>query len=305
MENEKSRCHLQNIIKMRALFKKARTSHFGRCSLWRYFSVSSSPPSSSTPFTSSSSSERELNAFQRESILRNALYHVCAHGWYVVVRFCMFLCRCIFLISSTYSYIDSMHLYICSTFRTNEALIKGTVDSNLPLTAFATIARGPVELVEYFLMDKKDEVLKSVYDDAGRVSPNDDERNDCDHNTVEPPSLQVVMEKNIDLLQPYLTSWPEALTLLLEPKNIPHTVQLLFQISDELCEASDIRASRLNWYTERASVVVLLCCSELYMLSDDSEGYIDTRYTTIYYQHCRGCAFNYCLLIIGISSRDS
>ena len=163
------------------------------------------------------------------------------------------------------------------TSRTNEALIRGTMDSQLPINAFATINRGPVELVEYFLLEKKDEVLKSLQD-AGSDNCDQDEHDDSKSNiTVDTPILQLMMERNIDLLRPHLKYWPEALALLLEPKNIPYTMQVLFHISDELCEASGIRASRLNWYVERGSVLVLMCCSELYMLSDDSVEYADTR----------------------------
>lgn len=151
------------------------------------------------------------------------------------------------------------------------------MDAHLPLTAFATINRGPVELVEFFLLYKKDEVLKPSQE-VGQVHPREGEHEGSNvNNAVDPPLLRVMMERNIDLLQPFLTFWPDAIALLFEPKNIPHTVQLLFQISDELCEASGVKASRLDWYTERGSVLALLCCTELYMLSDDSEDYRDTR----------------------------
>ena len=193
---------------------------------------------------------------------------------------------CIFLLSFSYFH-SSKYICTCATFRTNEALIRGTEDANLPLTAFAMITRGPVELVEYFIVDKKDKVLRSLSHDAGQADYVEDEDKNVDGSKkVNLPVLQVVMERNIDLLHPYLKSWPEALALLLEPKNIPYTVQLLFQISHELCEASDIRASRMNWYMERGSVFVLLCCSELYLLSDDSEGCVDTRYVMIFYRNC-------------------
>ena len=179
--------------------------------------------------------------------------------------------RCIFLMSFSYFH-SSMYKFTCAPFRTNEALIRGTEDANLPLTAFATITRGPVELVEYFIVDKKDKVLRSLLHDVGQVDYIEDKDKNVDGSKkVNLPLLQVVMERNIDLLHPYLTSWPEAVALLLEPKNISYTVQLLFQVSHEFCEASDIRASRMNWYMERGSVFVLLCCSELYLLSDDTD----------------------------------
>jgi ubiquinone biosynthesis protein COQ9 len=140
----------------------------------------------------------------------------------------------------------------------------------MPITLHAIIERGPVELVEYFLWIRNENVIKKIKD---YHKPTSDETAEHDLSCT---NFELV-EMNIDLLAPYITTWPQALVLLIEPKNIPHSASIFLQISDQLCIASGVKASRLDWFAERGTIIALYVITELYMLTDTSENYQETR----------------------------
>jgi len=108
----------------------------------------------------------------RQKILSSALKHVVTHGW------------------------------------SAEALAQGAADQGFPGVASGLFARGPVELVEYFIDLCKETMitqLKSV--DLETMSLRD--------------RIKTALKIRLQMQAPYVSRWPQALSLLAYPPNLP------------------------------------------------------------------------------------
>lgn len=179
--------------------------------------------------------------------------------------------------------------------RSHDALVQGAAACQMPHTAHSIIQRGPVELVEYFLLTRNDMVITSFKDerpvDLGLIlspqsssssSPSSSSSSSYTQkaegdNVSRSAVLFNIMNKNIDHLGPYITTWPQALSLLLEPANISHSFDILLKLADDMSDVAGVKASRLDWYTERGALVAMHCIIETYMLTDSSERFQETR----------------------------
>ena len=183
--------------------------------------------------------------------------------------------------------------------RSHEALVQGAAACQMPRTAHSIIQRGPVELVEYFILTRNEMIISSFKNekavDLGLIlspqsplpssSPSSSsssssssytqnaERDNASRSAV----LFNIMSKNIDHLGPYITTWPQAVSLLLAPSNITNSFDIALKLADDLSEVAGVKASRLDWYTERGALVAMHCIIETYMLTDSSESFQETR----------------------------
>ena len=89
--------------------------------------------------------------------------------------------------------------------------------------------------------------------------------------------LEVALHAHMQFLAPYRSSWPAAMALLFDPRNVTYSVRSALGVVEDLCQYADVTASRMNWYTERGLLLGLYTANELYMLADDSENLKDTR----------------------------
>ncbi|KAF7876597.1 hypothetical protein EAF04_001684 [Stromatinia cepivora] len=71
--------------------------------------------------------------------------------------------------------------------------------------------------------------------------------------------------------------WQEAQTLLTLPTNLPTSLRELHSLSDEIWFLSGDTSVDSSWYTKRASLSTIYAATELYMTTDRSEGFRDTR----------------------------
>jgi ubiquinone biosynthesis protein COQ9 len=159
---------------------------------------------------------------------------------------------------------------------TDEALVKGTLEvGHSPLT-YKVVERGPVEIVELFLEDKRKFVKDAV---DSKFNPNDDHHADSDEKlaTFRREVLYTAMSAHVDYISPYIKGWPGAMALMAEPKQAIRSVQILTDSLDDFCSYARIETSRLDWYTERAALGALYTSVELYMLQDTSPEFNDTK----------------------------
>ncbi|TVY84759.1 Mitochondrial ubiquinone biosynthesis protein coq9, partial [Lachnellula suecica] len=71
--------------------------------------------------------------------------------------------------------------------------------------------------------------------------------------------------------------WQEALALMASPSNIPPSLRELSALSDEIWYLAGDTSVDSSWYTKRASLSSIYAASELFMTTDKSEGYEETR----------------------------
>ena len=61
------------------------------------------------------------------------------------------------------------------------------------------------------------------------------------------------------------------------PSNLPTSLHELVSLSDEIWFLSGDTSVDTSWYTKRASLSAIYAATDLYMTTDKSEGFQDTR----------------------------
>jgi ubiquinone biosynthesis protein COQ9 len=92
-----------------------------------------------------------------------------------------------------------------------------------------------------------------------------------------PQRISAAVRRRLEMNTPYMDSWPQAISVLAQPRNSPEALRLLLQLLDEIWySAGGDTSTDASWYTKRASLAAVYMSTELYMLTDYSPGYADT-----------------------------
>ncbi|KAG2423256.1 hypothetical protein HYH02_015357 [Chlamydomonas schloesseri] len=84
------------------------------------------------------------------------------------------------------------------------------------------------------------------------------------------------LQLRLEMLVPYMDSWPQALAVAAKPANAGRSLTLLYQLVDDIWAALGDQATDSTWYTKRALVAGAYTATSLYMITDYSPGYRDT-----------------------------
>ncbi|KAJ7997780.1 hypothetical protein DPEC_G00215670 [Dallia pectoralis] len=88
--------------------------------------------------------------------------------------------------------------------------------------------------------------------------------------------IRDAVETRLRMLTPYIDNWPQAMSILLLPHNIPESLKHLSTLVDDIWYYAGDRSTDLNWYTKRAALTGIYNTTELVMLQDSSEDFQDT-----------------------------
>ncbi|PIA49326.1 hypothetical protein AQUCO_01300278v1 [Aquilegia coerulea] len=75
---------------------------------------------------------------------------------------------------------------------------------------------------------------------------------------------------------PYITKWPQALSIQAQPTNVPTSFKQRAMLVDEIWHASGDQSSDVDWYLKRTAIGGLYSATEIYMLTDNSPDFLDT-----------------------------
>lgn len=78
-------------------------------------------------------------------------------------------------------------------------------------------------------------------------------------------------------LKSMLTLHPQALALMAQPSNIPTSLSELAALSDEIWFLAGDNAVDTSWYSKRASLSSIYAATELFMTTDKSTEFADTK----------------------------
>lgn len=132
-------------------------------------------------------------------------------------------------------------------------------DQHMSVAAAGLLSRGPVEVVEYFntKCDKQlAHVLSSKAGDLAELRTHQ--------------RLAFALKTRLDMIQPYLSTWPVALGLQALLQNVPYAIAQRASLMDEIWHAAGDRTSDASWYAKRAALAAVYSSTELYMLRDSS-----------------------------------
>ncbi|NXA41634.1 COQ9 protein, partial [Eudromia elegans] len=88
--------------------------------------------------------------------------------------------------------------------------------------------------------------------------------------------LRDALEARLRMLIPYIEKWPQALSILLLPRNIPSSLTLLTSMIDDIWHYAGDQSTDFNWYTRRAVLAGIYNATELVMMQDSSPDFEDT-----------------------------
>lgn len=175
---------------------------------------------------------------------------------------------------------------------TQDSIAKGVMDLGLPPLTHSVIERGPVELVEYFINKKREYAKERVAKLRGEHSASQRSNIEGQEESKEKEQqqhaqevreltvdeiLQEAIEAHIDFISPYIHSWPSALALFADPMQVSVAMNTGLQLADDIVTLGGIEASRGDWYTERLLAIMLYTSTELFMLTDTSPNFSETR----------------------------
>ncbi|PIA49327.1 hypothetical protein AQUCO_01300278v1 [Aquilegia coerulea] len=80
----------------------------------------------------------------------------------------------------------------------------------------------------------------------------------------------------LEMQAPYITKWPQALSIQAQPTNVPTSFKQRAMLVDEIWHASGDQSSDVDWYLKRTAIGGLYSATEIYMLTDNSPDFLDT-----------------------------
>lgn len=84
------------------------------------------------------------------------------------------------------------------------------------------------------------------------------------------------IKTRLELNKQYISHWHRACSICIQPLNISITLHLYNELIDELLHLCGDRSSDMSYYSKRASLLIIYCNTELYMLTDKSHNYNST-----------------------------
>ncbi|KAF5776144.1 putative ubiquinone biosynthesis protein COQ9 [Helianthus annuus] len=145
------------------------------------------------------------------------------------------------------------------------AMIAGARDVAVSPSIVGAIPRKEAALVEYFM----DESLQKLIDmiDSDELQLKD---------LVASERIAKLIKARLQMQAPYISKWPQALSIQAQPSNISTSFKQRAMLVDEFCHASNDEGSGVDWYLKRSIVGGIYSTTEIYMLTDNSTDFDDT-----------------------------
>lgn len=143
--------------------------------------------------------------------------------------------------------------------------------------AHGIFEEGGIELIRHFNNKCNNELVEILKE----KTKNNHSTNT--NTTVEEIDKEKQLEFMIDaikirlqMIEPYLPYWPQALAIMSLPQNVPKSLAQLLTLVDDICYYSGDRSVDFEWYTRRIKVATIFKLTETYMLQDSSMNHEET-----------------------------
>lgn len=157
-----------------------------------------------------------------------------------------------------------------------ESIQRGAESINYPGVAHGLFPNGAIELIQHFYLkcnrelieQLQKELLSTGIDSDGRPKP------------VEVPNPRdftiKAIRMRLEMIVPYIDTWPQALGLMTLPQNVPASLAQLLTLVDDICYCVGDRSVDIGWYTRRIGIASIYKMVELFMLQDKSANHQKT-----------------------------
>eukprot|EP00976_Prorocentrum_cordatum_P112778 1195590-Prorocentrum_minimum.AAC.2 len=125
-----------------------------------------------------------------------------------------------------------------------DALRAGAKDIELSTASLGLVKRGEVELLEFFEEQCRAKLAKQLSEQSDLM---------VDMHVRE--KLATAVRLRLEMTIPYLSHWPQALTLQAQPQNVPEGLKLRAMLMDEIWFGVGDTSVDTAWYTKRAALL--------------------------------------------------
>nr|XP_022292563.1 ubiquinone biosynthesis protein COQ9, mitochondrial-like isoform X2 [Crassostrea virginica] len=152
---------------------------------------------------------------------------------------------------------------------TKKAIVAGAESIGMPSMVHGMFPRGGVELVFYFYEECNQELSTILKEKVQELKEKDEK--------IKTGSfIQNAIESRLKMIIPYIDKWPQAMAIQTLPQNAVQSWTNLSRVVDDIWFYAGDRSNDFNWYTKRVSLAAVYKSTEIYMLQDSSEDYLDT-----------------------------
>ncbi|AES92180.2 ubiquinone biosynthesis protein COQ9 [Medicago truncatula] len=147
---------------------------------------------------------------------------------------------------------------------TETALMAGAKDVGLSPSIVGSLSRKEAALVEFYMDDCLQRLIDKIDTDGSlkNLTPSD-----C---------ISKLIRFRLEMQAPYISTWPQALSIQAQPVNVPTSFKQRAMLVDEIWHAAGDNASDLDWYAKRTVLGGIYSTTEIYMLTDGSADFRDT-----------------------------
>ncbi|KAJ8252177.1 hypothetical protein COCON_G00214890 [Conger conger] len=151
-----------------------------------------------------------------------------------------------------------------------EAIAAAAETLGLSSAAAGMFTNGAGDLVLHFVSQSNAQLAQTLAEHHTQVQQGQAEPKETSD------FLRYAVEARLRMLIPYMDSWPQAMSILLLPHNIPNSLKHLSTLIDDIWYYAGDRSTDMNWYTRRAALTGVYNTTELVMLQDSSLDFQDT-----------------------------
>ncbi|KAJ6816655.1 ubiquinone biosynthesis protein COQ9-B, mitochondrial [Iris pallida] len=144
------------------------------------------------------------------------------------------------------------------------AMIAGARDVGVSPAIVGSFPRKEAALVEFFM----DDCLQRLID---RIESGEDIQN-----LILSDRLSKLIRIRLEMQAPYISKWPQALSIQAQPMNLSKSFKQRAELVDEIWHAAGDHTSDIDWYVKRTVLGGIYSTSEVYMVTDHSPAFRDT-----------------------------
>ncbi|KAM7256783.1 hypothetical protein ACFE04_012524 [Oxalis oulophora] len=144
------------------------------------------------------------------------------------------------------------------------AMIAGARDVGVSPSIVGSFSQKEAALVEYFMDDCLQRLIDII--DSGEDL----------QNLIPSERIAKLVRIRLEMQVPYISKWPQALSIQAHPTNVPTSFKQRAMLVDEIWHAAGDEASDMEWYVKRTILGGIYSTTEIYMLTDSSPDFHDT-----------------------------
>jgi len=158
---------------------------------------------------------------------------------------------------------------------TDLALQKGAEAQGLSSAIEGLFPRGPGDLVLHFIEECNGKLAEQLLEES-KINNELPGAPDIPKRSTT-SFIQEAIILRLNMLQPYIHTWPQAMRLLMHPENAPAALESLAHMVDEVWYHAGDTSTDFNWYTKRGGLAAIYGASEAVMTRDRSPDFKCTK----------------------------